>query len=208
MYHVNGYSGKLRPKNYKGVEFNEDESLSMGKYPTFSWSSDSFTNWLTQNAVNIGVSSLTTALTAASLGATGNIAGAIGSVVGTIGNTIGSGINALTAGNKAEGNANSGDVSFIQDLIRFKVMHMRAKREYLEVIDNYFSCFGYKVNATKLPNITGRTNWNYVKTINANIEGDIPQEDLQKIKDILNNGVTFWHNPLTFLDYSQTNTII
>lgn len=48
-----GYSGKLRPKYYKGLKFNEDESLSIGKYPILSWSSDSFTNWVTQNSVNM-----------------------------------------------------------------------------------------------------------------------------------------------------------
>ena len=68
--------------------------------------------------------------------------------------------------------------------------------------------YGYKVNDVKTPNITGRTNWNYVKTIGCNIVGDVPQDDMQKIKDIFNNGVTLWHNPSTFLDYSQSNNIV
>ena len=82
------------------------------------------------------------------------------------------------------------------------------KAQFAKRIDDYFSMYGYKTNSLKIPNITGRTNWNYVKTINCNIEGDIPQEDLQKIKDIFNQGVTLWHNPQTFLDYTQSNTII
>ena len=45
-----------------------------------------------------------------------------------------------------------------------------------------------------------------IKTINANILGDIPQEDMQKLKNIFDNGVTFWHNANTFLDYSQNNS--
>lgn len=65
--------------------------------------------------------------------------------------------------------------------------------------------YGYKVNEVKIPNITGRTNWNYVKTQECNILGDIPQEDMQTLKNIFNSGVTFWHNPSTFLDYSQNN---
>ena len=32
---------------------NEDEALPLAKYPTCSWTSDAFTNWLTQNAVNL-----------------------------------------------------------------------------------------------------------------------------------------------------------
>ena len=31
---------------------------------------------------------------------------------------------------------------------------------------------------------------------------------MQKIKDIFDNGITFWHNPSTFLDYSQSNNIV
>ena len=68
--------------------------------------------------------------------------------------------------------------------------------------------FGYKVNDVKIPNLTGRRNWNYVKTIDCNIEGYIPQEDLAEIKGMFNNGVTIWHNPATFLDYSQSNSIV
>ena len=68
--------------------------------------------------------------------------------------------------------------------------------------------FGYKVNDTKIPNITGRSNWNYVKTVDINITGDFPQADLQEIKDMFNAGCTFWHNPSTFLDYSQNNPIV
>ena len=65
-----------------------------------------------------------------------------------------------------------------------------------------------KVNEVKIPNTTGRTNWNYVKTIDCNFEGDIPQMYLNKIKEIFNNGITLWHNGSTFLDYSQSNNIV
>ena len=87
----------------------------------------------------------------------------------------------------------------------FSFYKMSIKQEYAKIIDDFFSMYGYKVNEVKIPNILGRTNWNYVKTIDCNLLGDIPQEDMQKLKDIFNSGVTFWHNPNTFLDYSQSN---
>lgn len=180
----------------------------LAKFPTLSWSSDSFTNWLTQNGINIITGSFASAVSGASLIATGNVLAGVGTVAGNIANTIGKGYEALLEGNKTQGNANAGDVSFSFNILNFKVLHMRAKKEYLQIIDDYFSMFGYKVNSTKIPNITGRRNWNYVKTININIEGNIPQLDLQKIKEIFNQGVTLWHNPLTFLDYTQTNDIL
>ena len=67
--------------------------------------------------------------------------------------------------------------------------------------------YGYKVNTVKTPNITGRTNWNYVKTIGANIEGDIPENDINELKTMFNNGITLWHKTNYYLDYSQSNNI-
>ena len=68
--------------------------------------------------------------------------------------------------------------------------------------------FGYQVNSLKVPNITGRSNWNYVRCAQANIIGDVPQDDMNEIKKLFNTGITFWHNPSTYLDYSQNNTIV
>ena len=79
------------------------------------------------------------------------------------------------------------------------------QRQFAERIDKFFDMYGYLTNTVKIPNLNNRPNWNYVKTIGANILGDIPQYDLQAIKDIFDNGVTLWHNPSTFLDYSQNN---
>lgn len=79
------------------------------------------------------------------------------------------------------------------------------KREFAERIDQFFDMYGYTVNELKNININSRPNWNYIKTRGANILGNIPQYDLQTIKEMFDNGVTFWHNPATFLDYSQNN---
>lgn len=80
-----------------------------------------------------------------------------------------------------------------------------VKKQFAERIDKFFDMYGYITNTVKKPNINNRPNWNYIKTIGVNIEGYIPQEDLQIIKSIFDNGVTLWHNPNTFLDYSQNN---
>ena len=85
---------------------------------------------------------------------------------------------------------------------------MSVKAEIAGCIDQYFSQFGYKCNRVKIPNITGRRNWNYVKTVGCYIEADIPQEDLAEIKNMFDRGITIWHNPATFADYSQNNDII
>lgn len=90
----------------------------------------------------------------------------------------------------------------------YKVYYMRVKPEYAEIIDNYFSCFGYKTHIVKQPNVTGRQNWNYVKTVGCTISGNVPAEADEKIRAIYDKGVTFWHNPNTMFDYTQNNPIV
>lgn len=48
-----GCSGRLLPLNYKGMNEADDEVIPLAKYPTIAWSSDTFTNWLTEQAINI-----------------------------------------------------------------------------------------------------------------------------------------------------------
>lgn len=79
------------------------------------------------------------------------------------------------------------------------------KRQFAERLDKYFDMFGYKTNNVKIPNINNRPNWNYIKTIGANIEAFIPQSDLSEIISLFDNGITLWHDSSKFLDYSQNN---
>lgn len=82
------------------------------------------------------------------------------------------------------------------------------KPEDFKRIDDFFSMFGYAINQIKTPSYHNRTVWDYIKTINVDISGNIPQEDVDELKAIFNNGVTVWHSAATFGDYSQLNTII
>ena len=109
---------------------------------------------------------------------------------------------------QAKGNDNAGDVNMAEKRFAFTFYPMSIKAEYARICDQFMSMYGYRVNTVKVPNITGRRNWNYVKTIGCYIDADIPQTDLDEIKSLFNNGVTFWHNPATFADYTQNNDII
>ena len=79
------------------------------------------------------------------------------------------------------------------------------KQQFAERIDDYFSMFGYQTNKLKVPNIHNRKFWNYVKTQGINLLGNIPNSDLNNIKSLFDSGITLWHNPTYFLDYSQNN---
>lgn len=208
-----GASLRIVPKYYKisdttfGSTYNNEYGLNGGKFPEASWGNDAYTNWLTQNSLNIALDT-TFNLANMAVASDNNSTGGVLSGLQGIGNT-------LTEMNKhtfnsmvASGNTNSGDVTFSMNKLTYTGYFMSVKKEYAEKIDNFWSMFGYKVNITKMPNIMSRSNWNYIKTIDCNLEGYIPQTDLQELKDMFNNGVTFWHNPTTFLDYSQTNSIV
>jgi hypothetical protein len=84
------------------------------------------------------------------------------------------------------------------------VIGKTIKEEYKEQLTNYFKMFGYKVNKLEIPNTKSRANYNYIKTIDANIIGNIPANDLSAIKGIFDKGVTIWHGDYVG-DYSKTN---
>lgn len=221
-----GGSIRLMPTNYKKyncyqvtgryswMEYNY--GITCAKYPTCSWNNDAYTNWLVQNATNFLVQDIKFGYSQfKDLPNEGNPS-SIAQIANRdyAGNAIGHYLDRMALKKEysfmpiqAKGSINAGDITLSEGAIGFWYYKMSVKYEYAKRCDDFLSMFGYKVNSVKLPNITGRTNWNYVKTVGCNIIGDIPQNDLMKIKSMFNNGVTLWHNPSTFLDYSQSNTI-
>ena len=210
-----GISSNLRPIRYKNVEVNDNYGITGGKFPTCAWTTDVYTNWLTKNAVNIGISAV---MAGAQVGAgiglattgAGALAGAsqIGSGLLNIASSMGQIYEQSLSPYQAEGNINCGDVVFSQDRNTFIYNQISVRREYAVIIDNYFSMFGYKVNKVKNINIKTRKNWNFIKTIDANITGNCPQSAINIIKNMFNNGVTFWHNPSNIYNYNLDNSNI
>ena len=201
-----GCSVRMVPWYYKGANRNDAESIPLGKYPTLNWTSDLFTNWVTQNAVNHSVALAGNAVSIASgvmtLSGEAIASGAMG-----IASMIGEREKMALTPPQSKGNINSGDVVTAADYNDFIFYDMTIKAEYREILDGYFDMFGYKINRVKVPNTNHRYNWWYTKTIDVNITGNIPMDDLQKIKDVYNNGVTFWKNIIYVGDYSQENAI-
>ena len=215
-----GGSAITIPLNYKGVAENISEGVMQGKWPTLSWSGDSYTNWLTQNAVNIATGVVGDIAGAALGAASGHYlaysqaskaitqAGAGVGLFNNVSSTIGQIYQHSIAPYTSQGNINGGDVLSGVGINSTYAYAMSIRHEYAQKADDFLSMFGYKVNSVKTPNVTGRTNWNYVKTVGCYIAANIPQDDLQEIKDLFDRGITFWHNPTTFRDYSQSNAIV
>ena len=215
-----GCSIKLCPINYKHWGSitvpltNYNYGIIGSKYPVCAWASDYYTNWLAQNSGNIAANIASSYVTGLAMG-TMFSGGNVGMGVGMAGvNLVQSSINAFAEDAKAKimpdqahGTTNASDINFAWHRC-FTGMKMSVRAEYARIIDDFFSKFGYKINRVKTPNVTGRTNWNYVKTIECYIRGDIPQEDILEIQGMFDKGITFWHNASTFGDYSQSNGIV
>ena len=198
---------KATPYNYR----NGNKSLTWGegimgaKTPQCSWTTDYYTNWLTQNAVNIPLASVNAGLATVGNTLSGNLLGATNTFVGAVGNAIAESYSATLVPDQVHGNINSGDVSFSNDKCCFTIIPKCIKTQYAQIIDDYFDMFGYKTNRVKTPNVAHRQNWWYTKTINANIVGNVPNDEINKIKEAYNNGLTFWKNPSNFLNYNVSN---
>lgn len=109
---------------------------------------------------------------------------------------------------QAKGNTVGGYLQFSHDMCKFTFRKMSVRAEFARAIDSWFDMFGYKVNRLGKPLSNHRQNWWYTKTIGANIDGNIPNEDMQIIKSIYNNGITYWKNPANIKDYSVSNNIV
>ena len=234
-----GVSGctKAIPLNYRNVGANEnalDFSITGPKYPVCSWKSDSYTNWLAQNSVNMGMEwkreLIGAGVDIVGSAGRGAIGGSIGGPLGAIGGgLVGAGVGLVTgitsligvareqflAKTKANlvadqvgGNTGAGDFLWAKYRSPFTFMPMSIKAEYAQICDDWFDVFGYQVNRLKVPNTNHRQNWWYTKTIEANIVGNVPNDEMNKIKNAYNNGLTFWKNPSNFLNYGVSNGIV
>lgn len=238
-----GISGstKATPLNYRNIDDGEnalDYSINGPKYPVCSWKSDSYTNWLTQNSVNMGMQwsreilgagvdivggmargAIGGATSGSMLGGVGAIPGAlIGAGVGAFGGGVSllnvakeqfqAKTQANMVGDQVHGNTGAGDFLWAKYRSPFTFTPMSIKAEYARIIDDFMDAFGYQVNRLKVPNTAHRQNWWYTKTINANITGNVPNDEMNKIKQAYNNGLTFWRNPSNFLNYSVSNGIV
>ena len=216
-----GCSIRCFPVDYKkksdstGTAYSYDHGITLGKFPICSWNTDTYTNWLTSQGANIGVGfagSVASLAIGSGMILTGGGAG-IGmgmamAGIGGIASSIASVYSHSLVPHKEGGNTNSGDVTYSKGELKFVIHKMCIRPEYARIIDEYFSAYGYKVNRLKIPNVAGRLNWNFVKTIGCNVDGDVPQEDLLAIRKACDDGITFWHTPANIYNYSLSNTIV
>ena len=217
-----GCSLLIYPLGYKNTT-GLTEGIMASKLPICGWNSDVYTNWLTENGINIALSSLSSGLQV--IGGIGLLASGTGAMAGagmianggmSIASTMGQVYQHSLAPRQSEGNTNTGDIMFALNSFYPNILQMSIKEEYAISIDNYLSRMGYKVNTIKVPNMEHRQNFNFVQVgaeeniaypNNYNNIG-IPASALNDINNMFRSGITLWNNHANFGDYSVSNDIV
>ena len=81
-------------------------------------------------------------------------------------------------------------------------------KDYFKVkVFNYLYRYGYKCNEFKVPDTRSRYYFNYLKTIDCNINSNIDNDYITEIKNIYDRGLTIWHyrNATTFKGVNNFN---
>lgn len=196
----------LYPVNYKGSNgVYRSESVIASDFPMCSWNYDAYKAWVAQNAIPIGVNTIVQA--GKSLGSviTGNIGGGITSMVDYAADLLIQDYNASIASDICKGSQNNGGVATASSNNGLFGGKCTITAEYAKRIDDYFTVFGYAVGRVMKPTYTARPHWTYIKTVDANIVGSVPCDDMQRIVNIFNTGVTFWRNGSEVGNYSLDN---
>lgn len=144
----------------------------------------------------------------ASLGGAVASGNAVATVSG-IGSFIGAGMSAIDQVGTQEAHFGSNG-----DLLRVKRLYsqlhfyeVNPRLDQVQAIDNFFDMYGYTINRHwNIANFTNnRSNWNYVKTQNADLRVFAPADYEQIMKNIFDSGVRIWHKYDEYADYSEEN---
>lgn len=208
--------------NYDGVEKNFDKSLQGQTNPELPYITNTFSAYLSANQNSIANQydtierNLDFANTKTNVDTAFGLAGSIlslnpmgaaqsiaGGIMGYQGNEL-SATNQRKAidsslkdqasrGNIAHGSF-MGTACITSGQYGFKAQLYQVTNENIKMIDDYFTMFGYKVNQIKIPQFNSRKYWNYLKTSGCNVIANIPQEALNVIKKMFDEGTTIWHD--------------
>lgn len=198
------------PLNYKGVEKNYNEKLTIGNFPQCAYTVDTFKAWVAQNQNQLALNAINaigqTAAGAATMYVSGGTLGAGMALNGVqqIGNLVASVSDKSTLPPQARGGGGS-IINMANQIKGFQFYYAHIRAEFARIIDDYFNVYGYATHRVKIPNRVIRPHWNYVKTVNVCLTGSVPADDMARLRQIYNNGVTFWRNGDEVGNYALDN---
>lgn len=200
----------LLPLNYKGVEKNYNEKLTIGNFPQCAYTVDTFKAWVAQNQNQLALNAINaigkTVAGAAAMYTSGGTLGAGMTLSGIqqIGSLVASVSDKSTLPPQARGGGGS-IINMANQIKGFQFYYAHIRAEFARIIDDYFNAYGYATRRVKVPNRVIRPHWNYVKTVNVCLTGSVPADDMARLRKIYDNGVTFWRNGDEVGNYALDN---
>ena len=195
----------LYPVNYEGVTgSNYMHRLQYTNFGQCSWKNDAYTAWLAQNRNTIAYSVASSVIQplkgviggAMSGGAPGAVSGAIGGLASgadSVFSLMAQARDRQIVPPEVHGQADSMNINSSYQMCYFTLYKMSCSYDMAESIDNFWSAFGYPIRKVETPNLTSRSAWNYIKTRDCGIHGNVELDQLAKLRDIFDKGVTVWH---------------
>ncbi len=193
------------PEAYDGKSLNEQAGLQLQNFPQMSWTSDFFANYMGLHGYSLAANTVIEGIH--------NITPYAGQLYGAgalteQGVTLGANILDMKNVPRTEKGAIDGNYAVHTNTNHIYICTMQIRAEYAEIVDNYFTMYGYKVMTMKTPQFRSRKRFNYLQTQSIDITGDIPQEDLVELQDLFNGGLTVWKyfSGFNFGSYAGDNT--
>lgn len=209
----------------KLMALNLAEAVYARPFPTCAYNTDIYKAYMAQNASSVFVENIGAGISAvqatwnAAAGYTksmaeGDMQGAGNAIFGALNEAVS--ISGMLAKRQdmdrlppQTNGTPSVSLAYMQNVgVTIYVTYHTVTRQYAKIIDDYWTVYGYPYHSVQVPNITSRSQWNYIRCGNSCITGLVPADALRLINDIFNRGVTFWHNPENVGRYELDNNIV
>lgn len=190
-----------------------DYGISISDFQQCAWVGDAFKAWWAQNKNSF----VTSTVAGVGSGIAQLVAGGmthnpylIGTGIVGVGSSVGGAVAKVEdikhKTPSISGLSNSISLPIATDYFGFTLRAKAICGEYAEIIDNYFSMFGYATNLVKTPNIHVREKWTYTQTIGCTIKGRLPASYQEKICKIFDKGIRFWDRTANVGEYRNPST--
>lgn len=189
----------IYPRHYKAVDHNYMEKLVIDDFPQCSYAIDSYKAWLAQRKYTLNADLAVTGFNTVMAGAIGGPIGTAGVVHGfeSIFKQMAQIKQASTLPPHAKGQQTNVMMTAL-DQQGFHFFRTHITRWYAEIVDDYFSRFGYVANRIRVPSRKSRDYFTFTKTRNCDLNSKgVADKYVKQIKEIFDNGITFWaeHDP-------------
>lgn len=204
----------IMPQSYRGMTIDYENPLMIGNYPTIPFAGDVYKAYTASHKsadiTKLTIDAIQTAATVLTSVATSGASTPLAVMSGVkfaadVGSTIAGYVQANAQPNNAKNLGNSEAYRVAHDRYRFDVYKVTIRHDYAEAIDDYFTKYGYATNKVKVPNRNVRPHFTYTKTSGCTIIGKMPADDIAKMQNIYDNGITFWTTASEVGNYSLNN---